>query len=122
MATNLMLEPSRNESNENNQDYLGHIKDTGTDLVFTIVNYAILTLILLIVLLPLIFIVSSSFSSPQAVMAGRVKLLPVDFSLEGYRAIFAHTKVWIGFGNSVLATRFMHPATPQARSAPGNGR
>lgn len=103
MATNLMTASS---DDENDQDYLGHIKDTGTDRVFTIVNYAILTLILLIVLLPLLFIVSSSFSSPQAVMAGRVKLLPVDFSLEGYRAIFNHTKVWIGFGNSVFYTFF----------------
>ncbi|MEM7535730.1 MAG: carbohydrate ABC transporter permease [Chloroflexota bacterium] len=89
-----------------NQDYLGHIKDTGIDRGFTLINYTILTLVLIIVLLPLIFIVSSSLSSPQAVMAGRVRLLPVDFSLEGYRVVFEHSKVWMGFGNSVFYTIF----------------
>ena len=87
-----------------NQDYLGHIKDSGVDRIFTITNYLVLTIILVIVLLPLIFIVSSSFSSPQAVMAGRVRLLPVDFSLEGYRVVFEHSKVWAGFGNSIFYT------------------
>ena len=85
-------------------EYFSHVKDSGVDRLFTIINYTVLTLVLVIILLPLIFIVSSSFSSPQAVMAGRVKLLPVDFSLEGYKAIFEHSKVWTGFGNSVFYT------------------
>ncbi|MBV7329212.1 carbohydrate ABC transporter permease [Chloroflexi bacterium TSY] len=87
-----------------NQETLSHMRDSGVDRAFTITNYTILTLILIVILLPLVFIVSSSFSSPQAVMAGRVKLLPVDFSLEGYRAIFEHRKVWMGFGNSIFYT------------------
>lgn len=87
-----------------NDDYFGHVKDSGVDRAFSIVNYTILILILVIILLPLIFIISASFSSPQAVMAGRVKLLPVDFSLEGYRVVFAHAKIWVGFGNSIFYT------------------
>ena len=45
------------------------------DVGFNIVNYTILTVILLIVAYPLIYIVSASFSSTAAVMANRVWLL-----------------------------------------------
>lgn len=103
MTSNIVTETNPANSN---QEYLAHIKDTGTDRVFTLVNYGILALILIVILMPLIFIVSSSFSSPQAVMAGRVRLLPIDFSLEGYRAIFEHKKVWMGFANSIFYTVF----------------
>lgn len=78
------------------------IKDTKTDKIFTIVNYTILCILLIIFLYPLIFIVSSSFSSTQAVVAGRVKLWPIDFSLEGYKAVFAYKQIWTGYGNSLF--------------------
>ena len=69
-------------------------------------NYAVILLILIILLWPLIFIVSSSLSSKEAVMAGRVFLLPVNFSLEGYKAVFQTNEVLIGFRNTVLYTLF----------------
>lgn len=50
--------------------------------------YLVLILILLIILLPIINIVASSFSAASAVSAGRVTFWPVDFSLEGYKAVF----------------------------------
>lgn len=53
--------------------------------------YAILILILLIILLPIINIVASSFSSASAVTAGKATFWPVDFSLEGYEAVFKTT-------------------------------
>lgn len=82
------------------------IRDSGIDQLFNLVNYTALLIIIVVILLPLIFIVSASFSSPQAVTAGRVTLLPVDFSLEGYRAIFEHRRIWIGFGNSLFYAVF----------------
>lgn len=39
-------------------------------------------------------------------MAGRVFLLPVNFSLEGYKAVFQTNEVLIGFRNTVLYTLF----------------
>lgn len=59
-----------------------------------------LTLILLIVLYPLLYVLSSSFSSPAAVMSGRVVLWPVDFSLEGYTTVFKNKDIFIGYYNS----------------------
>lgn len=82
------------------------IKTSKQDTLFYAVTYAVILLILIILLWPLIFIVSSSLSSKEAVMAGRVFLLPVNFSLEGYKAVFQTNEVLIGFRNTVLYTLF----------------
>ncbi len=76
------------------------------DRAFTVINYSFLSFILLIVLYPLIYIVSASFSSPSAVMAGRVWLYPVNFSLKGYEAVFQNRDILTGFGNSFFYTFF----------------
>lgn len=83
-----------------------NIKTSKQDVLFYAVIYAIILLILIILLWPLIFIVSSSLSSKEAVMAGKVFLLPVNFSLEGYKAVFQTNEVLIGFRNTVLYTLF----------------
>jgi putative aldouronate transport system permease protein len=49
---------------------------------------------------PILNIISSSFSSPAAVASGRVKLWPVEPSLIGYQAVFRNSQVWLGFKNS----------------------
>lgn len=74
------------------------------DVGFNIVNYTILTIILLIVAYPLIYIVSASFSSTAAVMANRVWLWPVEPSLKGYEAVFNNKDILTGFGNSIFYT------------------
>lgn len=91
------------ESYDSNINKVG---ESGFDRVFMFINTAALTVIVLIILIPLIFIVSASFSSPEAVIAGKVTLWPVDFSLQGYTTVFEHKKVWDGFGNSLFYTFF----------------
>lgn len=78
------------------------IRDTTTDRIFSIINYVVLSFLLIIFLYPLIYIVSSSFSSTDAVLSGKVWLWPVDFSLEGYKAVFAYKQIWTGYGNSLF--------------------
>ena len=53
------------------------IRQTTADNVFDVVNHLILVLVLVVILYPLIYIVSCSFSDSDAVVAGRVFLLPV---------------------------------------------
>lgn len=74
------------------------------DRVFLFLNYALLILILALVLYPLIYIVSSSFSSTSAVMSGRVWLLPVEPSLSGYRAVFENKDILTGYVNTIIYT------------------
>ena len=72
------------------------------DKIFTILNYTILTLVLIVIAYPLIFVVSASFSDPQAVIRGDVLLLPVNPTLRGYQAVFKNGKILTGFMNSVF--------------------
>ena len=77
---------------------------TRQDLIFNTANNTILTLVLFVILLPIINIVSRSFSSTDAVIAGRVWLWPVEFSLKGYRAVFKNPQIWLGYVNSIFYT------------------
>ena len=85
---------------------INRVNESGFDRVFMFFNGSLLLIITIIILLPLIFIVAASFSSSEAVIAGRVTLWPVDFSLLGYETIFEHKKVWDGFANSLFYTVF----------------
>lgn len=73
-----------------------------SDRRFETILLAVLGLTGILVAYPLIYVLSSSFSSPTAVMSGRVWLWPVDFSLEGYRAVFRTSRVLIGYRNSLF--------------------
>ncbi|MGL1894497.1 MAG: carbohydrate ABC transporter permease [Spirochaetaceae bacterium] len=72
--------------------------------LFYFLNDSILFIIFLLVFYPLVYIVSASFSSPNAVSAGRVWLFPVDFSLAGYDAVFGHRGIFTGYVNSIIYT------------------
>jgi len=78
------------------------VRETGMDRAFTWFNYLFIGLVTVSVLYPLIYVISASFSSPEALMSGKVWLLPVEFGLEGYKAVFRNSEVWIGFGNSLF--------------------
>ena len=80
------------------------IKHTFEDKVFNFVNDGLLLLAALIVLYPLIYILSSAFSSPEAVSQGRVVFFPVDFSLRGFEEVFSHRAIVTGFANSIFYT------------------
>lgn len=72
------------------------------DQIFTLIIYLFLTIILILIAYPLIYVVSASFSDPQAVISGEVLLLPVRPTLRGYEAVFKNRKILTGFGNSLL--------------------
>ena len=72
------------------------------DKAFIILVYVLLSAVMLIVLYPLIYIVSASFSDPQAVVSGKVMLWPVDVTLRGYKAVFRNPKILTGFMNSFI--------------------
>ncbi|KKI90887.1 sugar ABC transporter permease [Bacillus sp. SA1-12] len=78
------------------------IKETKKDRIFTISNYTFLSILLVMFLYPLVYIVSASFSSTEAVTAGKVWLWPVDFSIEGYQAVFNYKFIWTGYANSLF--------------------
>lgn len=80
------------------------IRDSKGDKVFRFVNILILVIMALIVLYPVYFIIIASISDPDAVLAGKVVLYPVDINLDGYFKIMERTDVWTGYGNTIIYT------------------
>jgi putative aldouronate transport system permease protein len=78
------------------------IRDTRGDRVFNGFNYIILTVYLVIILYPLVYLVSASFSSPAAVTTGLVQLWPVEPTAIAYETIFKDPAIVRGFLNSVF--------------------
>ena len=78
------------------------IRETRRDRIFLNVLLAISVIILIIELYPLIYVVSASFSSSDAISRGQVYLLPVEFSLDGYKMLSKNKDILTGFTNSVL--------------------
>ena len=82
----------------------GPIKLTAGDRAFYAVNTVLLALLALIVIYPLYFIIIASFSDPDAVLAGKVILYPVQITFEGYAKILQRTDVWRGYLNTIIYT------------------
>ncbi|WP_339319548.1 carbohydrate ABC transporter permease [Paenibacillus sp. FSL R10-2734] len=80
------------------------IKESTGDKLFLITIYAILSLVVIAVIYPLIFIISSSISSPAAVTSGRVWLWPVDISFKGFKVLLNTPEIITGYGNSIFYT------------------
>ncbi|QGQ97247.1 carbohydrate ABC transporter permease [Paenibacillus psychroresistens] len=80
------------------------IKDSLGDKIFLICIYVVLSIIVVVVLYPLIYVLSSSFSSPNAVTSGRVWLWPVELSLKGYETLLRTPQVVTGYVNSLIYT------------------
>ncbi len=74
------------------------------DIIFSIFNYSILALILLLVAYPLYFVVIASISDPTAVAMGRVTLFPIGANLDGYAEILQDEDIWTGYSNSLFYT------------------
>ena len=74
------------------------------DYIFDTFNAIFIAIVLVLVIYPLIFILSASFSDPLSVLQGKVRLLPFGFSLEGYTKIFKTESIWTGYANTIFVT------------------
>ena len=82
----------------------GKSRKPDDDKLFYFFSYLLVGLLTILVLYPIVYVVSASFSSPEAVSRGKVWLWPVDFSLSGYTAVLKYRDVWIGYRNTVFYT------------------
>lgn len=73
-----------------------------SDRLFFIVATIILFLVFVIVLYPLLYVLSSSFSSGTMLLG--LSLVPENITLDGYLAVFEEESVWSGYANSILYT------------------
>ena len=82
------------------QGELGGFSDRTSDIILVIFS----VLILVIVAYPLYYVLVASFSDPYDVYAGKTFLVPSQFTLSGYQAVFAEPNIVRGYGNSILYT------------------
>jgi putative aldouronate transport system permease protein len=80
------------------------VDQSRSDRIFTIVNYAVLMLVVLVVMYPLVFVLSASFSDPKYIMSGEVLLWPKGLTFDSYSKIFQNADILRGFSNTVLYT------------------
>lgn len=80
------------------------IKKSFSDKAFNTVLLVICTFVLIVVAYPMIYLLSSSFSSSVAVAGGKVYLWPVEFNFHNYQWVFQNERIWIGYRNSIIYT------------------
>ncbi len=71
---------------------------------FGVFNYLFLTILGLSMLLPLLHVLAQSFSSNEAISAGKVFFWPVDITFTNYKAVLGEALMWRSFGVSVYVT------------------
>ncbi|MFB5267792.1 carbohydrate ABC transporter permease [Paenibacillus enshidis] len=80
------------------------VKETRSDRLFIILNYIYLSIAMIIVLYPVIYILSASVSEPRYVNSGEMWLFPKGWNLDGYTRVFENAKIWNGYANTILYT------------------
>lgn len=80
------------------------IKDSASDKVFMVLDWILLTILVIVIIIPLLNVVSSSLSAPSAVGAGKVFLLPKGFNLNAYRSLLQEKTIMTGFMNTIFYT------------------
>lgn len=78
------------------------IKKSYGDTIYNVVVYTITIALALLWVYPLLFVVSASFSSPEALLNGDVLLWPENFSLEAYKYIFKNAGILTGYKNTIF--------------------
>lgn len=72
------------------------------DATIEVVNIVFLSIIAVIILYPLIYVLSASFSDAMSVTSGKMFLWPVDLTLENYEDVFKNKNIVLGFRNSII--------------------
>jgi ABC-type glycerol-3-phosphate transport system permease component len=78
------------------------IKPALGDRIFDVLIRFFLCGAFIVVAYPLLYVVSASFSNPQAVISGKVWIFPVEPTLNGYAAVFKNAQLITGFLNSLF--------------------
>ncbi len=70
----------------------------------TVLNYAVLTIIVVICLYPFLNVVAYSLSSNRAVLSGKVTFLPIEFQIDAYKDIIHRGQIWVSMRVTILVT------------------
>lgn len=80
------------------------MKLSNGERLFNGLNYAFLFLISVLALYPFIYVLSASLSHGNAVSAGQVVFLPIDFNISAYKKVVEIPNLWVAYGNTIFYT------------------
>ena len=84
-----------------NKERTSHgLSERTSDIILVVIT----AVVLFIVAYPLYYVLVASFSNPYDVYAGKTFLLPSQFTLDGYKAVFADPNIPTGYLNSIKYT------------------
>lgn len=78
------------------------LKRFNSNTVYMIIVYTIAIVAALLWVYPLLFVVSASFSSPEALLNGEVFLFPKGFTTAAYEYIFENENILVGYRNTIF--------------------
>ena len=79
-----------------------HSRMSRGDRIFDSINVVLLGLLALIIIYPLVYVLSASFSDPVSVASGDMILWPVNLTLENYEEVFKNQSIITGYRNSLI--------------------
>lgn len=71
-------------------------------MAFDSINILIMILIMIVMILPILHVVSVSFSSAQETNKGGFFLYPRDVTLKAYESVFANPIIWTSYLNTII--------------------
>lgn len=80
------------------------MKESTSYKAFKVFNVTFLLVVVFVTLYPFVNIIAQSFSSQDAIVAGKVNLFPVGFNTVTYAAVAGDAMFWRNYGNTVLYT------------------
>ncbi|MDE6613674.1 MAG: carbohydrate ABC transporter permease, partial [Clostridia bacterium] len=75
-----------------------------SELIFKIIAYVLLIIFAALCVYPLLYALSSTFSSFDAVKNSKVILWPVGFQIEAFKTVFMNNQFWINYSNTLFVT------------------
>ena len=86
------------------ENAMKHIHRTRGDCIFDAINVAALCLLLAVILYPLIYVLSCSFSDPLLVVQSKITFLPMQPTLVAYQRVFRNELIMTGYQNTLFYT------------------
>jgi len=78
------------------------IKGLSADSIFDGFNLIVMLVLFVIFVWPLWFVLIASFSDPVAINTGKVLLVPIGVTLEGYKRLLEFKELWSGYANTIF--------------------
>ncbi len=78
------------------------IRESKSYQVFKICNTILMVIICVAMLYPFVYLVAQSFSSTDAIVAGKVSLIPVEFNVDTYKYVITDGKFIPYYGNTII--------------------